>query len=114
MSIVVSAALELTPDNIDLAGGAQSVKLRYGVGGSDQTRACDRVLVGGAEQPERECFQVTGTFTFLQRENRQVTVTPQAGVDFILIKVMVREVNADNGTIDAEQEASAQLRINAV
>ncbi len=114
MSIFVSAALELTPLAIDASGGAQVIGLRYGIGGNTLTRACDRIVVGGVEQSERECFQVTGTFTFLQREKRQVTVTPPPGVDFILIKVLVREVNADNTPIDAEQECSAQLAINPV
>jgi hypothetical protein len=114
MSILVSTALELSPDTIDLKGGARTISLGYAIGGNPATRACDRVLVGGVEQPERECFPVTGTFTFLQREKRQVTVTPRPGVDAIEIKVLVREVNAGNTAIDVEQECSAPLFIKAV
>lgn len=114
MSIFVSAALEVTPSAIDLQGGATTINIGYAVGGVDKTRACDRILVGGVEQTQRECFPVTGTLTFLQRERRQVTVTPRSGVDFIEIRVLVREVDANNGTIAAERVSAGQVRINAV
>jgi hypothetical protein len=109
--IFLSAALELTPDHISGTGGAQTIDLKYAIGGATLTRACDRMRVGGVDQPDTQCFPVTGTLNFQQAERRSVVVTPRAGADFILIEVFVREVDADNNPVAPEQLCSAQLRI---
>jgi hypothetical protein len=109
MNLVLTPSLELRPPSI---GGKQSVSISYRIGGLNVSRACDRIFVGGTERPERECFVVTGTLTSRQIERREIEIDPPAGVDFIEIKVLVREVDADNEPVDeVDLEASGQLSI---
>jgi hypothetical protein len=112
MSIFLSAVLELTPDRIPANGGAKTIGLKYAVGATTKTRACDRMLVGGVEQLDKQCYPVTGTLNFQQPEMRSVVVRPPAATDFVEIQVLVREVDADNGPTAPEQQCSAQLRID--
>lgn len=109
MNLVLTPSLELKPSSI---GGPQSVSISYRIGALNVTRACDRILVKGVQLAERECFVVTGTLTSQQIERRQIQVDPAAGLDFIEIKVFVREVDANSAPIDQiELQASGQLAI---
>ncbi len=109
MSLSVTAALELSPRAI---AGSTSVILRYSVGSRRPSRACDRIVVGGEERPERECFDVTGTVTAKQLERRQIQVDAPAGVDFVRVEVFVQEFDAANQPIGREKRCSAMLRID--
>jgi hypothetical protein len=110
--MLLDSALGLSPNSVPADGGEHTIQLSYSIGAFDVTRACDRITVGGEERPEKECFPVTGTITSMQPEHRHVqVVAPLVGVDHIIIRVFVVEVDADGVRLGEEQECAASLGI---
>ena len=107
MNLQIDPALDMDPQTINRAGGTQTVRVTYAIGAKTPTQACDRILVNGVEQSEKECFSVTNTPIFPHPETRHVTVTPKAGVDFIPIEVLAHEVNDSNPTVDAREVSAS-------
>lgn len=114
-NMLLSSAIELTPDSVPADGNEHTIQLHYSIGAKKVTRACDRITVKGEEQPEKECFPVTGTKAAMQSETRLVqVVAPTVGIDNIMIKVFVLEVDPDGVPVDGEeQECAASLSIVA-